>query len=180
MNADVVVRRVTADDWRLLRAMRLEALQDEAAPIAYLETHADALGRPDAFWQDRASGAAGGRAAAQFIAVTAAGEGVASATGLREEPNTDDWAGHPIEHLQVHVVGVWVQPPHRGAGLLGRLVDQIAAWAREGGVERLRLLVHEDNARAQAAYRKLGFVATGTTVPLAAGVELEMARPLSD
>lgn len=173
-----LVRRVAADDWPRLKAMRLEALQDPAAPIAFLETHDQALGRPDSFWQERAAGAAAGQTVAQFVAISAAGEWVGSATGLREEPGADDWSGRPIEHRQVHVVGVWVRPDQRGTGLLGRLVDAIAAWAREYGVDRLRLLVHEDNARAQAAYRKLGFAPTGSIVALTAGNEIEMVRQL--
>ena len=171
----VDVRRIAADDWPRLKAMRLEALADPAAPIAYLETHAEATARPDAFWRDRASGAAEGATVAQFVAITAAGEWVGSATGLREEAGANDWAGHPIEQLQVHVVGVWVRPDHRGTGLLGRLVGEIEGWAAGHGATRLRLLVHEDNARAQAAYRKLGFVPTGTLVPLRAGNEVEMS-----
>jgi len=174
----VAVRRVRSEDWPQLRAMRLEALQDEAAPIAYLETYQDALVRPDAFWQERAAGASSGAAVAQFAAITEAGEWVASVSALREEPGADDWAGHRIEHLQAHVVGVWVQPAHRGTGVIGRLVDEVAGWSGEHGVGRLRLLVHQDNGRAQAAYRKLGFAPTGITVPLAAGVEIEMSRQL--
>jgi GNAT superfamily N-acetyltransferase len=172
------VRRVSADDWSALRTMRLEALQDPAAPIAYLETYDEALARPDAFWQDRAASAATGPVTAQFVAITEQGDWVGSATGLREERGNHDWAGHPISHLQVHVVGVWVHPGHRGAGVLDRLVGAIRGWAGEHGVERYRLLVHEDNARAQAAYRKLGFAPTGALVPLSAGNEIEMA--LSD
>ena len=172
------VRRIRTDDWQHVRAMRLEALQDEAAPIAYLETYEDASARPDAFWQERAAGASSGSAVAQFAAITEADEWVASVSALREEPGGDDWAGHPVEHLQVHVVGVWVRPDHRGTGLIGRMVGDVADWAREHGVGRLRLLVHEDNARAQAAYRKLGFAPTGVTVPLEAGVEIEMARTI--
>ena len=168
------VRRVRAEDWPQIRAMRLVALQDPVAGIAFLETYDQALARPDSFWRDRVSGAATGSGTAQFVAVTGAGEWVGSVTGLREERGNADWAGHPIEHLQVHVVGVWVHPDHRGAGLLGRLVDQVWAWAGEHGVDRLRLLVHADNARAQAAYRKLGFVPSGAVVALDAGQELEL------
>lgn len=159
--------------------MRLEALRDEAAAIAFLDTYEEAAARPDSFWQERAAGAARGTGAAQFVAVAGDGAWVGSVTGLREEAGARDWAGQPIERLQVHVVGVWVRPDHRGSGVLGRLVGAVGDWAGEHGVDRLRLLVHEDNARAQAAYRKLGFAATGVTVPLAAGHELEMARGVS-
>lgn len=175
----VEVRRVAPGDWPALKAMRLEALRDEAAPIAYLETHADAAARPDEFWIDRATRAAGGSTVAQFVAIADTGHWVGAVSGLREEPGTNDWSGHPIEHLQVHVVGVWVHPDHRGTGLLGRLVGELERWAVEDGATRLRLLVHEHNDRAQAAYCKIGFTPTGVVVALEAGNELEMAHDLS-
>lgn len=34
------------------------------------------------------------------------------------------------------------------------------------GAERVRLIVHEDNGRAQGFYRKVGFVPSGVRVPL--------------
>lgn len=177
------VRRVRAEDGPSLRTMRLEALQDPAAPIAFLETYAVAEARPAAFWAERAAGAADGSRTAQYVAITRAPDGsehwVAAVTGLREDPDSADWAGHPVRHLQAHVVGVWVHHDHRGAGLLGRLVGEVEAWAATYDAERLRLLVHEDNARAQAAYRKIGFTPTGVKVTLGAAHELEMARPLA-
>jgi len=169
------IRRVRAEDWPRARAMRLEALQDDAAAIAFVETHDEALAQPDAFWQERTSGASAGDRVAQFVAVDG-DEWVASAVGVREEAGGQDWSGRPVEHDQVHVVGVWVRPDRRGAGLLGRLVDEIAAWAAEQGIERLRLLVHEDNARARSAYARLGFVPSGVVVVLDAGNELELRR----
>jgi len=174
VTAAVQVRRVTAADWPRIRAARLVALQDEAAPVAFLDTLEAAAARPDAFWQERAANAAVGSRNAQFVAITADDEWVGNVIGLREEAGTADWAGRPVEHLQVHVVGVWVHPDHRGVGLLGRLVGEVERWATDHGVSRLRLLVHEDNPRAQAAYRKLGFVPSGVVVPLEAGRELEM------
>jgi ribosomal protein S18 acetylase RimI-like enzyme len=170
------VRRVRPEDWPRTRAARLEALQDPAAPIAFLETYDVASGRPDDFWMDRATGASAGPAAAQFVAIGPDGDVVATVSGLREEPGTEDFSGARIETRQVHVVGVWLRPDQRGAGLLGRLVDEVAAWAAGHGVRRLRLLVHEDNDRARAAYVKLGFAETGTIVNLEAGREIEMAR----
>lgn len=171
------IRRVRPEDWPRTRAARLEALQDPAAPIAFLETYEVASARADDFWQERAAGASAGPATAQFIAVDpATGEVVATVSGLREEPGTEDFSGARIDVLQVHVVGVWVRPEQRGAGLLGRLVDEVGAWAAGHGIRRLRLLVHADNDRARAAYVKLGFSETGTVVHLDAGRELEMAR----
>ena len=42
---------------------------------------------------------------------------------------------------------------------------KVVAWARERGAERVRLMVHEGNPRAQGAYRKAGFVPSGVLMP---------------
>jgi ribosomal protein S18 acetylase RimI-like enzyme len=60
-------------------------------------------------------------------------------------------------------------------------MEPLAGWAREQGMAELRLEVHEDNPRAAAAYRKIGFVETGRRRPYPldpSGEELEMALPL--
>lgn len=170
------VRRVTSGEWRLVRALRLEALQDPAAPVAFLESYDDAAARPDRFWQDRAANAAAGATAAQFVAVDGDGAWVGTVTGRVEEPGTADLLGVPVTVRQVHVVGVFVRPEYRGSGLLGRLLDAVGEWTRAQGVTRLRLHVHEDNPRAQAAYLKAGFAPSGHRVDGAIGVELEMVR----
>ncbi len=58
------------------------------------------------------------------------------------------------------------------------LFDAGLEWAWAQGAERVRLLVHEDNARALRAYRKAGFTETGVTTTLgpdAGERELELA-----
>lgn len=178
MSGPYDVRRVRAEDWPRIRAMRLEALLDPAAPLAYLETHEQALARPDAQWQERTAGAATGADTAQFVAI-AGEQWVATVIGLHERPGAADFAGETIECDQVQVVAVWVHPDHRGSGLLARLVDQVEAWARGCGVDRLRLLVHPDNGRARAAYAKIGFTPTGRSVRLDTTTEVEMQRRIS-
>lgn len=163
---DYVIRAIRPDDWHRVRQLRLEALRDPAAPLAFLEDYEDAAAKADAFWQDRAVGSGeGATAARQFIAEAPDGSWVGSVTVLVEEPGTKDWAGHVIERRQGHVVGVYVRPEHRGNGLIKELFDVGVAWARERGAQRVRLLVHEENERAQGAYRKAGFVPSGVVVP---------------
>ena len=178
LHPTVTVRRARAEEWRETRELRLAALQDPAAPVAFLETHEAAGSRPDAFWQDRARNAATSDVVGAFVAVDAAGRWVGTTTGLVEEPGATDVLGGPVERRQVHLVGVFVRPEHRGAGLLGELFDGVQEWARGQGVERARLCVHVDNPRAQAAYRKLGFAPSGATFMLEAGQELELVRAL--
>ncbi|MFE9454785.1 GNAT family N-acetyltransferase [Streptomyces sp. NPDC006739] len=164
---DYVVRAIRPEEWPTVKELRLLALRDPVAHLAFLESYEEAEARPDSFWQERAtSSAAKGAGARQFIAEAADGTWAGSVTVLIEEAGTKDWAGHLVERRQGHVVGVFVRPEHRGNGLIGALFDAGVAWAWERGAERVRLLVHEDNGRAQGAYRKVGFSPSGVVVPL--------------
>jgi AraC family transcriptional regulator of adaptative response/methylated-DNA-[protein]-cysteine methyltransferase len=51
-----------------------------------------------------------------------------------------------------------VLPTHRGRGIATELVAYMAAEARNRGVLRLTLLTDMQNERAQALYRRLGFI----------------------
>ncbi|MCX4881874.1 MULTISPECIES: GNAT family N-acetyltransferase [unclassified Streptomyces] len=162
------IRPVRADEWVEAKALRLAALQDPAAHLAFLETYEEALAHPDSFWRERtAGGAEGALGTQQFIAEGPDGEWVGTLTVLIEEPGATDWAGFPIERKQGHVVGVFIRPELRGIGLTEVLFDAGLEWAWARGVERVRLIVHEDNGRAQAFYRRAGFMPSGRTVPLA-------------
>ncbi|MFR0353515.1 GNAT family N-acetyltransferase [Streptomyces sediminimaris] len=173
------VRSIHADEWPAAKALRLAALQDPVAHLAFLETYDEALARPDSFWQERAVGAAEGASGAQqIIAEGPDGEWVGTLTVLIEDAGTTDWAGFPVERTQGHVVGVFVRPECRGIGLTEVLFDAGLEWAWSRGAERVRLIVHENNGRAQRLYRKVGFEPTGVIVPLgqhSAESELEFA-----
>jgi GNAT superfamily N-acetyltransferase len=162
---ELTVRRITPYDWGISRALRLEALAD--SPIAFEETLEAAQAKDDGSWQARAARGAEGGDCFQVLAL-ADGRAVASSVCF-------------LEDGEAWLAGVYVSPAFRGAGLLGRLVEQCAGWARERGSTRLLLEVHEANPRARAAYARLGFVPTGETRPYpleAGGCELTMALPL--
>ncbi|GGJ44575.1 GNAT family N-acetyltransferase [Streptomyces brasiliensis] len=162
---DYVIRAIRADEWPAVKRLRLDALRDPVAHLAFLESYEEAAAKPDSFWQDRAGGAAeGALGVRQVIAEASDGDWAGTVTVLIEEAGTTDWAGLPVGRKQGHVVGVFVRPEHRGNGLIKALFDAGLEWAWGRGAERVRLLVHEDNGRAQAAYRKAGFVPSGVTV----------------
>jgi GNAT superfamily N-acetyltransferase len=164
-----LVRAIRADEWPAMKALRLEALQDPVAHLAFVDTYDEAVSRPDSFWQERAVGSGvGATGAQQFIAEGPDGDWVGSVTMLVEEAGTTDWAGVPVERRQGHVVGVYVRPEHRGCGLTEVLFDEALQWVWGMGVDGARLFVHEDNGRAQRFYRRVGFVPSGRTVPLGA------------
>ncbi|WP_137846116.1 GNAT family N-acetyltransferase [Microbacterium sp. 2FI] len=175
---EIEVRRVFATESERLRALRLEALADPAAGIAFLETADEARARPAAFWTERAIGAALSDSVAQFIAETAR-SWVGTATVLIPEADALDYFGRPVVADRALVVAVYVSPAHRGGGVIDALFAAAGAWAASQGCRELALDVHVDNARAQAAYSRLGFRPTGDEVESANGREMVMMRSIA-
>jgi GNAT superfamily N-acetyltransferase len=162
------IRRTQESDWREVRTLRLEMLED--TPIAFGETLQDARGHTESEWRMRAA-----RGSAEhgitLVAIDPAGRWVGTMAGYLPDPATG-----PL------LVGVYVSPDHRGrdAGVFDTLLAAIEDWARGEG-EVLTLHVHEDNARARAAYLRRGFIETGHRVRyvLDAGAqEIEMVKRL--
>ncbi|MEU6125058.1 GNAT family N-acetyltransferase [Streptomyces sp. NPDC047123] len=183
MDHEYTVRAVRADEWAQVKELRLAALRDPAAPVAFLETYGAAVARPDSFWRERAEGAARGPVVRQFVAEDPRGAWVGSVTVLVEEAGADDAFGGVIEQRQAHLVGVFVRPAHRGRGATDALFGAAVAWAwSRDGLDRVRLYVHENNPRAQAFYRRFGFEGSGATVPVpgdpsARELEMVLKRP---
>ena len=171
------VRRVRAGEWREVRALRGEAVRDPDAAIAFLESAVQVASRTDDFWRERTVRAAESEIAAQFVAV-ADGAWVGSMTVLIRATGQADHLGRIVDDRRADVVGVYVAPAHRGAGVVDLLFDAVAGWVGARGLRRLTLDVHADNPRAEAAYRRNGFVPTGVTFTGPIGPEKEMAREL--
>jgi RimJ/RimL family protein N-acetyltransferase len=177
---EITVRAVHDHEWREVRALRLRALQDEVAAIAFVDTFEAASLRPDEFWQQRTSGAsveagedAHGR---QFVATSADGTWIGSLTVLVERVGEKDFEGDEILAPAGAIVGVYLDPAYRGRGIIDRLFASAVHWVRERDLGRARLYVHADNLRAQKAYERAGFSPTGKTLQGSLGAELEMAR----
>ncbi|WP_129841717.1 GNAT family N-acetyltransferase [Streptomyces sp. RFCAC02] len=133
------VRRTAREDWWEFRALRLAALRDPVAPLAFYEAYEEAIRLPRSEWERRA---------ADDETVTLIGETEAGEWG--------GMLGHYRRYGRVTVVGVYVLPAHRGTGLAHSLMETVV----EGAAGReIRLRVHEDNTRAARFYRSLGFTA---------------------
>ncbi|SFB79844.1 GNAT family N-acetyltransferase [Streptomyces aidingensis] len=141
------VRETRAEDWRAYRDLRLDALRDPVAPIAFFEPLAEAMELPRADWENR-SGSHGQKA-----------------TFIGELPD-GSWAGMVVvfttEEGFAQIVGVYLAPGHRGTGLAEQLMRAAVEWA--AGRE-VRLHVHENNKRAARFYERLGFRPTGASRP---------------
>jgi GNAT superfamily N-acetyltransferase len=158
------IRRIRADEWERLRALRLQALAD--APMAFAATLAREEAFADDVWQERAAGGAAGVDRVTFIAEEG-GRWVGLATGLL--------AGQPVPAL----VGMFVEKSARQGGIGAALVERVASWTRDRGGDRLVLWVTADNHAAIALYRRCGFAPTGAARPVAhtpACSEQEMMR----
>lgn len=179
---EYVIRRVRAEEWAKARDLRLEALQDPLAPIAFYESYEQALERPDSFWQERTASAAAGVDVVQFVAEAPDGRWDGTASVLVEHEGSAV-IGRPAPVEQTHVVGVFVRQQARGSGLAEALFRGALEWSwalDSPPVERVRLLFHSDNARAAALYRKVGFVPSGVSAPVPddeMALEYEIRRP---
>jgi RimJ/RimL family protein N-acetyltransferase len=134
-----VIRRIEAEDWQLLRDVRLRALTED--PAAFLATHAQESRFADEQWQGRAAQANG----ASFVF-----EGANGADGLvtgivDADPDT------------VFLVGMWVAPALCGSGAANELVARVVDWARARGAARVCLSVEGQNLRAARLYERCGF-----------------------
>ncbi|WP_433535951.1 N-acetyltransferase family protein [Micromonospora sp. CA-249363] len=161
------IHRVRPQDAARMRALRLEMLAD--APLAFLETLADAAARPHNEFAARVAFTSTGPHNAQFVA-DPGGRLVGHAGGTVA----------PNEPGLTVIYAVYVTPAWRGTGLLGELIDGVAAWSRACGRPELLLEVVVGNDRAYRAYQRLGFKDTGVRVPhptIPALKELQMRRP---
>ncbi|MGP3983388.1 GNAT family N-acetyltransferase [Streptomyces sp. KR80] len=184
------IRTVRADDWAELKELRLAALRDPVARVAFVDTYENSVTRADDHWRAWATPIAEGGTATNVIAKDGHGRWVAMLALLDETGQTappvgapgvidDDSAGSP----QIHVVSVYVRPEHRGTGVAEQLFRTAIDWTwQHTKAERIHLWVHADNPRAEAFYRRLGFTRTGETMPFPPSpedleYEMAMERP---
>ena len=67
-----------------------------------------------------------------------------------------------LRRSHVRLLGIGLAAEWQGRGLGRQMMSRLLDWADQwGGVLRIELHVHEDNARAIALYRSLGFVEEG-------------------
>ncbi|WP_462418554.1 GNAT family N-acetyltransferase [Kytococcus sp. Marseille-QA3725] len=172
------VRGIHAHEWRRVWDVRLRALQDPAAEGAFFQRHDEALALSPEDWQEaaRVHGPDPAEPEARQFVATDGTEWVATLTVRLQRAGEPEFGGGEIDGDRGMLLGVWIDPDHRGRGLLGRLVGAAADWTAAQGVPRLDLWVHEDNLRAQRAYARLGFEPTGQRVVEAIGPEIAMRR----
>ena len=139
------VRRIRADEWSLLRELRLRSLLD--APEAFGQRYEKAAAEPDAEWRSAARASAAGDRRAWFVA------------------RDDDPASTEVGLVQARrrppddclVFSMWVAPSARRSGVGKALIDAVSEWARGWGGQRIVLWVFGANDSALRFYERLGF-----------------------
>jgi GNAT superfamily N-acetyltransferase len=138
------VRSIGADDWRLWRELRLEALRE--APYAFSSTLADWQGDGDTEQRWRA------RLTSVPFNVVAyfddAAAGIVSGTA-------------PDAENTVELISMWVAPFARGRGIGDLLVAAVTEWARGERADNVALAVVDSNDRAATLYARHGFTRVG-------------------
>jgi ribosomal protein S18 acetylase RimI-like enzyme len=163
MDGMVLVREITADDWELMRDVRLAALAE--APYAFGSTHAGEVDFTEERWRGRIS--------------------ERSVTFFAHEETADvapaGLAGVYVEDGEPELVSMWVRPSARGLGVGEALVEAAAAWAKARDFRSLFLWVTESNPPAVRLYKRCGFIPTGESQPLPSDptlAEIRMRREL--
>jgi GNAT superfamily N-acetyltransferase len=144
----IEIRQVRADDWSVVREVRLTALRD--TPDWFWSTYEEEADKPESWWRSFID------AGAWFIA-SAEGRlvGIAAAIG-------DSDLGDSTRQL----VSMWVDPDARRRGVGTKLVEAVKAWTTANGVNELQLQVTENNHAAARLYEECGFTRTGRTQAL--------------
>jgi ribosomal protein S18 acetylase RimI-like enzyme len=146
------IKPILPDHWPLLKDIRLRALAD--APGAFGTTLAEAQAYSDAEWQTRTKRFMAAPPAIGCLAsLDAAACGLACAFPSAENTHA---AG---------LTAFWVAPEHRGQGVADAMVTFLVKWAAAQGFAVLEADVFEDNHRAIAFYKKIGFEETGQSGP---------------
>ncbi|WP_330251430.1 GNAT family N-acetyltransferase [Nocardia sp. NBC_00565] len=156
----MTIHKVGVDEWRLARAVRLDALAESRCGV-FGSAFEVASAWDEGQWRSWM-----GR---QVLFVAEAdGSLLGSAGGL-------------IDDEAPSVASVWVCPAARGTGFSDLLVGAVVDWARANGHHQLRLWFTEGNAHARALYLRLGFTNTGRKrrdMDDPSIAEVEMALPL--
>lgn len=140
----VTVRPFRPDEWPLLKAVRLKALQQD--PGVFGSHYAREAAFADVEWQARLQNP---RAAS--FGVFDDGK-VVGMTGVYISPEDPATAGF---------VADWLEKDWRGKGISALMYEARISWAQaQPGIRRMTIAFRESNLRASKAGQKYGFVFT--------------------
>jgi L-amino acid N-acyltransferase YncA len=140
------VETLAADDWKILRDVRLRALED--SPTAYISSRQTEMVWTEARWRRTFEGAL-------WVVARGRQEIVGLTRSVRVERRPA---------FERHLESVWVEPGHRRTGVLRTLLRYLIEL--EPDVREWLVWVLTDNVEARTVYERLGFQSTGERQPL--------------
>lgn len=153
------MRRFAVHEWRVYRALRLDALRD--SPDAFGSTLAREAAFADDEWLTRLEKATESPTELPLIV-----EDDSRPVGLA-------WARIDSDDPDVAALyQVWVDPAYRHRGVGRLVIDAALDWACSAGVRQVLLSVALGPTSALEFYRRLGFVEIGPPVQLRDGSRL--------
>jgi RimJ/RimL family protein N-acetyltransferase len=161
----ILIRKLSEDDWMLLRRVRLQALQD--SPRAFASSYHKEENFTEQQWRLIIQ-----RDLQWFVAfVKAEPVGIVAARN-----------GPDISPDERYVESMWVAPKYRTTGIAGELMSKLTDTVHAEGANTLFLWVLDGNDIARKAYLKLGFTYTGDRQSLKTypnRTEERMMRPVT-
>ena len=143
-DGSAVARALSADEWKIFRDLRLQALL--ADPGVYGTRHADAVQRSEAEWRGTVSGSTN-----QSFGLFVQGE-LVGITSVFQWP--EDSSG-----TTAILASSWIAPAHRGRGLTRLLYAVRLEWIRaHGGFNRVVVAHRQSNEPSRRAILRHGFV----------------------
>jgi GNAT superfamily N-acetyltransferase len=139
----VSIKRISPDEWPVLRHIRLRSLQD--SPEAFGQHYDEAASTSDADWASTANASAEGNRRIWFIARDDADVPVGVVQARRRQP------------FDCLLFSMWVAPEARRLGVGKSLVDSVQEWGRSWGARRVVLWVLAANEPATRFYDRIGF-----------------------
>jgi len=139
----VSVQRIRADEWELLRDIRLRSLLD--SPGAFGQRYDEAVASTGDEWVTAARASAAGDRRTFLFARDDAGATVGVVQARRRPP------------ADCLLFSMWVAPEARRLGIGASLVDAIQEWGSGWGAERVILWVLAENESAMRFYDRIGF-----------------------
>ena len=153
MDSTLSVRRAKAEDAALIRRMRIASLTE--SPHAFGARLCDVQAQPEKSFEEDARRHSTSEVSTSFFVFSGA-EPVGTIGAFFERS----------ESQRAFICALWVDPSCRGTSAASLLVAAAIEWLSDRGAENIFAWVANDNARAQAFYRKAGFSATSEVQPL--------------
>jgi GNAT superfamily N-acetyltransferase len=139
----VSIKRISPDEWPVLRDIRLRSLRD--SPEAFGQRYDEAASGSDEDWASTAKASAEGNRRIWFIARDDADAPVGVVQARRRQP------------FDCLLFSMWVAPEARRLGVGSALVDAVQDWGTSWGARRVVLWVLAANEPAMRFYDRIGF-----------------------